>query len=538
MRSCAPSAAGHWVPGSYEDAVDESRRLAAAPGAVDGNVDGPYVDAVLAGHGVVVAALRDALNEPPAQFWIPVGNGTTVIAVHRQLRQLGSPTVLQGVCSAGNNPVVTSWPGTYRMLPPDGVTTTDHNQPLVNWHALQGPEAMAAIAETGGAVHGVDDDQLRHAEGARRHGAYPTAAGSVALAGLLAQAQLPAGLPGGTHVLLLSGRSAELGNPSGEPSMTALAPTWPAAAPATGTTLLFSRARVTRADERVFLGKLAVLAALTVTGAVLALRAEPVAVAAGVLLLAAMYTHAVELQHQCLHHSAFGARSRTGWSGNRWAGRCGRLLRLPGPPSATPSIPRYAAGHRVLRVRHPPPARDLRDAARGRSTTPGWPRSGGTCSRRYGPLAERVRRSRPGDTTPHHHRTPRARRRGAGGRRAGGGRVRRVSAAALAAAAAGGGAATFPGRVARAPALRDRHHRRAAQHPLDPGRLAKYLVHRRNNLHIEHHAAMSVPINQLPARQSRPGATPSTCSAATRSSTGSSGRSCGHDRNGHLAWKR
>jgi fatty acid desaturase len=48
-----------------------------------------------------------------------------------------------------------------------------------------------------------------------------------------------------------------------------------------------------------------VLTALTVAGAVLALRSDPLLVAAGVVLLAAMYTHAVELQHQCLHHSAF-----------------------------------------------------------------------------------------------------------------------------------------------------------------------------------------------------------------------------------------
>ncbi|MET7951770.1 pyridoxal-phosphate dependent enzyme [Micromonospora sp. NPDC005324] len=197
----------HLVAGSYEDAVDESRRLARVPGAVDGNVDGPYVDAVFDGHGVVVAALRAALDEPPAQLWIPVGNGTTVIAVHRRLREEGWPTVLQGVCSAGNNPVVTSWPGPYRMLPPDGVSTTDHNQPLVNWHALQGPQAMAAIADTGGAVHGVDDDQLQHARDLLAgYGAHPTAAGAVALAGLLARAEAPDGLPAGTHVVLLSGR--------------------------------------------------------------------------------------------------------------------------------------------------------------------------------------------------------------------------------------------------------------------------------------------------------------------------------------------
>lgn len=83
--------------------------------------------------------------------------------------------------------------------------------------------------------------------------------------------------------------------------------------PAAG--LLFARARTTVADERVFLAKLAVLAVLTTLGVVLALRPEPLALIVGVLLLAAMYTHAVELQHQALHHSAF----RVAWP-HRWVG--------------------------------------------------------------------------------------------------------------------------------------------------------------------------------------------------------------------------
>ncbi|MFE7749070.1 pyridoxal-phosphate dependent enzyme [Streptomyces sp. NPDC057428] len=195
----------HLVPGTYEDAVDESRRLALADGSVDGNVDGPYVDAVFAGHGVVVQALHRALAEPPAALWIPVGNGTTIIAVHRQLRALRWSVPIHGVGSAANNPVVTSWPGEYRTLPPEDVVTTDHNQPLVNWHALQGPEAMAAVADTGGAVHGADDEQLRAAATLlSRHGARPTAAGAVALAGLLGHARTTPLT--GSHVVLLSGR--------------------------------------------------------------------------------------------------------------------------------------------------------------------------------------------------------------------------------------------------------------------------------------------------------------------------------------------
>ncbi len=195
----------HLVPGSYEDAVDQSRVLAETDGWIDGNVDGPFVDSVFEGHGVVVHALHAALVEPPAALWIPVGNGTTIIAIHRQLAAVGWTVPIHGVGSAANNPVVTSWPGAYEMLPPEGVVTTDHNQPLVNWHALQGPEAMAAVAETGGWVHGADDDQLLAArEVLAEHGAWPTPSGAVALAGLLRHAEHTPLT--GTHVVLLSGR--------------------------------------------------------------------------------------------------------------------------------------------------------------------------------------------------------------------------------------------------------------------------------------------------------------------------------------------
>ena len=68
---------------------------------------------------------------------------------------------------------------------------------------------------------------------------------------------------------------------------------------------LFARARVTAGDERVFLCKVAVLTVLTGAGAALAVNGHLLVAAAGIVLVAAMYTHAVELQHQCLHHSAF-----------------------------------------------------------------------------------------------------------------------------------------------------------------------------------------------------------------------------------------
>lgn len=82
-------------------------------------------------------------------------------------------------------------------------------------------------------------------------------------------------------------------------------PTTTPAALSTPPSLLFARARTGAADERIFIAKLAVLAVLTATGVALALQPSSLAALGGILLLAAMYTHAVELQHQVLHHSAF-----------------------------------------------------------------------------------------------------------------------------------------------------------------------------------------------------------------------------------------
>jgi fatty acid desaturase len=73
----------------------------------------------------------------------------------------------------------------------------------------------------------------------------------------------------------------------------------------TGPQLLYQRARVSARDQRVFILKLAIVVAITVVGGALALQANWPSMIAGFIVLGAIYTHAVELQHQCLHHSAF-----------------------------------------------------------------------------------------------------------------------------------------------------------------------------------------------------------------------------------------
>ncbi|MBD0693647.1 fatty acid desaturase family protein [Streptomyces sp. CBMA123] len=100
---------------------------------------------------------------------------------------------------------------------------------------------------------------------------------------------------------------------------------------------LFRRAKVTATDERVFIVKLLVAYGIWVAGAVLVLVPEawPARVL-GVVLIGAMYAHWLELQHQCLHHSAF---------------RRARWHRLAGVPLGIPMLVSYSH-YRVRHLQH------------------------------------------------------------------------------------------------------------------------------------------------------------------------------------------
>ncbi|MFG2792780.1 fatty acid desaturase [Streptomyces sp. NPDC048419] len=100
--------------------------------------------------------------------------------------------------------------------------------------------------------------------------------------------------------------------------------------------LLFQRATVRTRDQAVFIGKLGVLGLLLAAGVTLAVQDSYLIVACGVLILGAAYTHAVELQHQCLHHSAF---------------RNARWHRIVGVPLGTPMFVSYSH-YRVRHLQH------------------------------------------------------------------------------------------------------------------------------------------------------------------------------------------
>ncbi|MET8183622.1 fatty acid desaturase [Streptomyces sp. NPDC005336] len=100
---------------------------------------------------------------------------------------------------------------------------------------------------------------------------------------------------------------------------------------------LYRRAKVTAADERVFIAKLVAAYGIWGIGVALALLVEACPVRLlGVVLIGAMYCHWLELQHQCLHHSAF---------------RRARLHRLAGVPLGVPLLVSYSH-YRARHLQH------------------------------------------------------------------------------------------------------------------------------------------------------------------------------------------
>ncbi|WP_197415235.1 fatty acid desaturase [Mycobacterium sp. M26] len=108
----------------------------------------------------------------------------------------------------------------------------------------------------------------------------------------------------------------------------------------TESTTLFDRGRVTRRDEMMFAARLVLVAVLLTFGVTVQIWGGPIGIALGILVLAATYTHMVELQHQCLHHSAFRTPG--------WHRAVGVPLGLPSLVSYTHYRVRHLQHHRYL----------------------------------------------------------------------------------------------------------------------------------------------------------------------------------------------
>ncbi len=147
------------VQGDYEAAVTESRARAEREELYDANPGGANTPMQMRAYGEIAYEIYDELRDAPAAVAVPVSNGTTLAGIYRGFQSLyrrgkisHMPRMVAG-SSWRKNPIVQAYlknTPTCEDLDPQSIRETAVNEPLINWHSIDGDLALDAVRETGG----------------------------------------------------------------------------------------------------------------------------------------------------------------------------------------------------------------------------------------------------------------------------------------------------------------------------------------------------------------------------------------------------
>ncbi|MEE4292901.1 MAG: pyridoxal-phosphate dependent enzyme [Xanthomonadales bacterium] len=204
------------VSGDYENAVEVSRNEAERREYYDANPGGANLDLQLRAYGAIASEIYDDLRDAPAAVAVPVSNGTTLAGIYRGFKSLYRrgktsriPRMVAG-SSYGKNPIVAAWLkglDTCEDLLPGHIRETSVNEPLINWHSIDGDLAIDAIRESGGwATYASDKALMARARAMReQQGLNVLPASTAGLHALLSRHQKET-LPNDRYVVILTGR--------------------------------------------------------------------------------------------------------------------------------------------------------------------------------------------------------------------------------------------------------------------------------------------------------------------------------------------
>ena len=155
--------------GGYEEAVRLSRKRAADEEIYDANPGGENTVIQLRAYADIAFEIYDELRDAPAAVAVPVSNGTTLAGIHRGFASLYRrgktsriPMMIAG-SSPDKNPILQAYLTEAPRcddLEPGRVRETRVNEPLINWHSIDGDHALRAIRDTGGFAESVSDRAL------------------------------------------------------------------------------------------------------------------------------------------------------------------------------------------------------------------------------------------------------------------------------------------------------------------------------------------------------------------------------------------
>ena len=158
------------LPGSYEDTVTESSRLATGHGWYDANPGGANTPLQISAYAGIANEIYDHLRDAPKCIASPVSNGTLLAGIYRgfvSLYKRGKtsriPMFIAG-SAANKNPIISSFKAGLdecRDIDPNQLKETLINEPLINWHSFDGNEALYALRKTDGEARHISDKKMR-----------------------------------------------------------------------------------------------------------------------------------------------------------------------------------------------------------------------------------------------------------------------------------------------------------------------------------------------------------------------------------------
>jgi threonine synthase len=206
------------VPGDYENAVEISRERAESDEIYDANPGGYNTALQLKAYGEIAYEIYDELRDAPAVVAVPVSNGTTLAGIYRGFMSLYRrgktsriPRMVAG-SSHGKNPIVRAFMKNSPHcddLMPEHIRETPVNEPLINWHSIDGDHALEGIRRTGGwASNASDKSMLSYARLLREREGLNILPASTAGLIVLLEHHRRERLPGDRYVAILTGKKS------------------------------------------------------------------------------------------------------------------------------------------------------------------------------------------------------------------------------------------------------------------------------------------------------------------------------------------
>ena len=204
------------VQGDYETAVKISSQRAESEEIYDANPGGDNTALQLRAYAEIAYEIYDEPRDAPAGVAVPVSNGTTLagiykgfVSLYRRGKTSRIPRIVAG-SSHGKNPIISAFmknPPSCEDLPPERIRETEVNEPLINWHSIDGNHALEAMRGTGGwASYASDKGMLTYSRLLReKEGLNVLPASTAGLLVLLEQHRKES-LSGDRYVVILTGR--------------------------------------------------------------------------------------------------------------------------------------------------------------------------------------------------------------------------------------------------------------------------------------------------------------------------------------------